>query len=155
MKKFAFIFFALFSLAAYSAEIKVAYICATEASTGFLYSQGKWNVSQFTEKDFLIRKLRENDPGFNNSNKTPYGVFELDEKVPAMFCSIRDQSLECSGLGRLDFLSETGRFLRTYTNGYIGGDEYTAAQPKIMLGTCKPLPAGYKELPKKVYPPSL
>lgn len=144
----------LFSMAAFSSELKIAYICSFEGSTGFLYDQSKWKSTQFTEKDFLIRKFRDDDNVYKNEDKRPYGVFELDEKIPAMYCSIDGEALKCSGLGELKFLSTTGRFIRTDTNAYIGGDEYPSLQAKITIGTCKPLPADYKELPKKFHPKS-
>ena len=155
MKKLICIFGLLFSLNGYSIDLKTTYICTAEISTGFVLNKDKWTASQISENDFLIRKLKEDDPGFNSHDKTPYGVFELGETVPAMFCSIRGFVLECSGLGKLDFASRTGRFIRTNTLNYTGDEEDAILQPKVTGGTCKALPPDYKEPPKKVYPPKL
>ncbi len=149
MKKLISIFLLFSSVEAYSTEIGRAYICTPEASTGFRYEQGSWKIAQFSEKDFLIRILKKDDPGFINHKETPYAVFDPEEKVPDMYCAIRGLALTCSGLGELDFSSRTGRFIRTNMLSYISADEDDVAQPKITRGTCKPLPPNYKE-PKKI-----
>ncbi len=140
MRQFIAIFLMLTSLRVYSAQSEVSYVCTVEDSVGFIYEKGIWKVSQFDmSKDlFLIRKLKKNDPGFENKKAKPYGVFAFHKKIPDMFCSTYEQTTMflCSGLGDLKFSSETGRFLRTYPFGYIDSDEDNNISPKIMRGRC-------------------
>ena len=155
MKKVVMIFLALISLSAYSKQIEkltfkqihewtfnqeIVFICKIEASTGYAYRDGKWQVTQFeTGEKFLLRELTKDDPGFQDKNQTPFAVFDVGEKVPRMFCAVNEDagSISCKGLGELSFSIETTQFLRIEPEGAVYPDDFIKeSNPKLKHGSC-------------------
>lgn len=119
----------------------VVFVCKIEASTGYVYKDGKWQVTQFeTGEKFLLRELLKDDPGFTHKDKTPYGVFDIGEKTPLLFCTANEEGtrVSCSGIGTLEFSTETSLFLRIEGIGPLSYADYLASNsgPKMMYGSC-------------------
>lgn len=120
---------------------EVVFICKIEASTGYTYKDGTWQVTQFeTGEKFLLRELTKDDPGFNTKDQTHYGVFDIGEKTPQMYCIANEDkgSILCNGIGTLEFSSKTGLFLRVEGIGPLSYADYLASNsgPKMMYGSC-------------------
>lgn len=117
------------------------FFCVAEEIVGFAYSPSKgWHSSNFNadEEKFVIRKLKENELGFNKQ-KERYGFFKLGDDSTLDFCEIEVDGgpISCNGFtGETIFAPSTGRFIRTNTFGYwLGGNE-TSDTPYIMRGRC-------------------
>ena len=155
MRHVGMIFLVLISLSAYSKQMEkltfkqihewtfnqeLVFICKIEASTGYAYRDGKWQVTQFeTGEKFLLRELTKDDPGFQDKDKTPVAVFDVGEKVPRMFCTVNEDagSILCKGLGELSFSIETTQFLRIDPNGAVSADDIiNQSNPKLQHGSC-------------------
>ena len=158
MKKVAVIFMALISLSAYSKppqiekltfkkirewtlNQEIVFICKIEASSGYAYRDGKWQVTQFeTGEKFLLRELTKDDPGFQGKDKTPFAVFDIGDKVPRMYCAVNEDagSIRCKGLGELSFSIETTQFLRIEPEGAVYPDDIIKeSNPKLKHGSCQ------------------
>ena len=155
MKQVAMIFIVLLSLNAYSKPVEkltfkqirewnydqeLVFVCKIEASTGYAYRDGKWQVTQFeTGEKFLLREFTKDDPGFRDKDKTPFGVFDVGEKAPRMFCTVNEDtgSISCKGLGELSFSIETTQFLRIDPFGGVSVDDIAnQSNPKLQHGSC-------------------
>jgi len=119
---------------------ELVFICKIEASTGYAYREGKWQVTQFeTGEKFLLRELTKDDPGFQDKDKTPFAVFDVGEKVPRMYCAVNEEtgSISCKGIGELSFSIETAQFLRMEPEGAVSPDDIIKeSNPKLEHGSC-------------------
>jgi len=107
------------------------YLCVSEAIGGVAYNstEKKWEGTKFknSSEKIIITKTNgiwkykefgatfEEDCGKSNE----YGNFR---------CSIF--------FGEFVFNSKTKRFIKTYTAGYVGGEDNNNNTPAIMIGTC-------------------
>ncbi len=115
------------------------YICVADKATGFKYSPKtkSWEQANFKvdKEKFIITSPK--------NKKTGFEIRTLGSRVS--FCS-SDPLLNEIGLdyipfncftGQFKFNKKTGRFLRTYSPGYIGGDDDDDT-PYIAIGKCSP-----------------
>ena len=114
------------------------YLCVADMATGFcfnsstkMWEQAKFNVD---DKKYIITKL-----------EYPKGALEL--KIVGNQVAIHHSKEGFGPLGNVAVFEggfsefrvnrETGRFIRTYTGGYIGGDQ-NSDTPWIEIGKCSP-----------------
>lgn len=119
------------------------YLCVAEDSTGFKFEDGAWKVAHFNVDDekYILRKFREGESQ-KPQDPEPYRVFTFGNPNPHQVCEVDGFGFQgyiiCRGFnGEFIFKRKTGRFLLTFTLGYVEGDyvesEYT---PNITRGKC-------------------
>lgn len=115
------------------------YLCVTEDVSGFYFENNKWGHAYFNDRDkYILRKLKKDESGYTDKNNT-YGLFELGENSTLYKCIQNPYSnnFKCTSfLGEFFYSPKTGRFLKTYTQGYWGGGDNNENTPNMAIGKC-------------------
>lgn len=140
--KFLLIFITSSAIAQGEALMPHDYICVAEASTGFSYDDGEWNIRSFNanKRKYLIRLLTESQKNGYYKDSTA-GVFPLGEKHPLIGCIFRDDKIICKAgkFGEMYISTQTKRFIQSYPIGYWLPGRYNQNSPNITRGTCSEL----------------
>lgn len=110
-----------------------SYLCAADASTGFFRDSrtDRWSQSTFTpDAKYVVSPSKLT--GFT------YQVTTLGSNAAVIYCQLGfvTDVLECESLyrmGQFKLNRRTGRFVRSYTMGFVDGSDDT---PYIEIGRC-------------------
>jgi hypothetical protein len=111
------------------------FLCVGQLSTGFGWSDGKWQVKQpgVEDKVFVVQPSAADDE---------YTVTKIGETSPSHYCPVLRPSdgsvlLICGGLGNgFSFSSKTLRFQENYGIGYTNAGDSGANAPYLLIGKC-------------------
>jgi hypothetical protein len=132
MKKIFFTILVIFYSNTLNAQ--ESYLCISEAIGGVAYdsSLNKWDGTKFSNNNHKIILKKKNGSwkyaDFGNNfeescdKMNEYGIFR---------CNMI--------LGEFIFNSKSKRFIKTYTAGYLSGQDNNDNTPYVMIGTCSPL----------------
>jgi len=108
------------------------YLCIPDQVTGFYFDGSKWRRTDFTTDSKWLIDITDGQAS----------VSRIGDNAPTFHtqdCKIYfDISVECSLIGEFKMGIQEGRYMRTYTGGYTGGDR-TEHTPLIEIGRCSPL----------------
>jgi len=114
-----------------------AFLCVGQFSTGFGWSDGRWQVKTFGVED----KIFVVQPGMEKE----YTITRIGQASPGHYCpELRPSDgsllLLCGGLGNgFSFSSKTLRFQENYGIGYTNGGDGGPNMPYLAIGKCTKL----------------
>jgi len=124
----------MFFIAFPSVSIAEKYLCVADQASGFHFDGKSWGHASFkTDGKYMIAQSKR------STTEKPKIAISLIGGHEMYFCdgllSSQDE-LYCGGLeGRFRFDPKTNRFLKSYTAGYINGDQGKDT-PHIEIGRC-------------------
>ena len=114
------------------------YLCVPDQATGFSFDESlhRWKSVNLVAEDvkFIIRRVASSQSAISiGSTKSNYE--ECRSNIG--FVSSNETYFKCI-FGEFLFNRTTGRFIRTYTAGYIDGHDNKENTPAILIGRCRP-----------------
>ena len=128
----------LWVLASASVYAEERYMCVPDQAAGFSFDQNssRWkSVNLQAEKE---RYIISGETLTDSSLSIVSAGANYDEcRSDKGFSNTNEAYFECI-FGEFIFNKNTGRFLRTYTAGYIDGLDNNQNTPAILIGRCSP-----------------
>lgn len=125
------------------ASATTSYLCVADKATGFIFNRasGNWDTTTFNPRGKYLLSARTE----KESPSSKWLVREVGDTFPSYFC-LGDFSeagqIYCRGFGEFRFSREAGRFLVTYTQGYVVGKvngKEAEDTPSMEIGKCSPI----------------
>ena len=112
------------------------YLCVPDQAAGFSFDEslGRWKSVNLIAEDvkYIISRIASSK---NALSIVSAGAYNEECRSNKGFGNNNEAYFECI-YGEFRFNKNTGRFIRTYTTGYIDGMDNKENTPAILIGRC-------------------